>query len=208
MVHASKLALGTGSEDSVTIQDRLAELDRKAIEASLWQQGYAKTDALLTAEQCDALVGLYDKDQLFRSRIDMKRFRFGEGEYKYFTYPLPPLVQTLREHIYPRLAGDRQCLGKGTWVSRIMFPLSHDKLLAVCRRNGQAKPTPLLLRYAAGDYNCLHQDLYGAVAFRCSSPPSSVGLTSIFPVVSFCSWNNDRGHNHAVRSWPRSRVKS
>jgi hypothetical protein len=119
---------------------------------------------LLTAKECDDLVALYGKDQLFRSRIDMKRFRFGEGEYKYFAYPLPPLVQTLRKTIYPRLA-----VIANAWAKALSepesFPLSHDALLAVCRRKGQSKPTPLLLRYAAGDYNCLHQDIYGAVAF-------------------------------------------
>lgn len=149
----------------MTIQDRLAQLDWKAIEASLWQWGYAKTDPLLTAEECDALIALYSKGQLFRSRIDMKRFRFGEGEYKYFTYPLPPLVQTLRETIYRRLAGIANAWAKALDQPDNMFPPSHDKLLAFCRRNGQTKPTPLLLRYGAGDYNCLHQDIYGAVAF-------------------------------------------
>jgi hypothetical protein len=152
------------SKINMIIQERLAQLDWKAIEASLWQRGYAKTDPLLTAQECDALVALYSKDQLFRSRIDMKRFRFGEGEYKYFMYPLPPLVQTLREQIYPRLA-----VIANAWAKALgqpdSFPLSHDKLLAFCRRKGQIKPTPLLLRYAAGDYNCLHQDIYGAVAF-------------------------------------------
>lgn len=148
----------------VNIQDRLAQLDWKAIEASLWQRGYAKTDPLLTAEECDALVDLYNKDQLFRSRIDMKRFRFGEGEYKYFTYPLPLLVQTLRETIYPRLAVIANAWARASGQPD-SFPLSHDKLLAFCRRNGQTKPTPLLLRYGAGDYNCLHQDIYGTVAF-------------------------------------------
>ena len=148
----------------MTIDDRLAQLDWKAIESSLWQRGYAKTDPLLTPEECDALVALYGKDALFRSRIDMKRFRFGEGEYKYFTYPLPPLVQVLRETIYPHLA-----VIANAWAKALgqpdSFPLTHDKLLAFCRRKGQVKPTPLLLRYAAGDYNCLHQDLYGTVAF-------------------------------------------
>ncbi len=149
---------------AMTIQDRLTQLDWEAIEASLWQRGYAKTDPLLTAEECDALVALYGRDQLFRSRIDMRRFRFGEGEYKYFAYPLPPLVQALRETIYPRLV-----VIANAWTKAMgqpdTFPLSHDQLLAVCRRSGQTKPTPLLLRYGAGDYNCLHQDLYGAVAF-------------------------------------------
>jgi uncharacterized protein len=148
----------------VNIQDRLAQLDWTAIETSLWQRGYAKTDPLLTPEECNALVALYSKDQLFRSRIDMRRFRFGEGEYKYFTYPLPPLVQALRETIYPRLAVIANAWAKALGQPE-MFPLSHDKLLTSCRRKGQTKPTPLLLRYGAGDYNCLHQDIYGAVAF-------------------------------------------
>jgi len=149
---------------SMTVQDRLAQLDWKAIEASLWQLGYAKIDSLLASEECDALVALYSKDQLFRSRIDMKRFRFGEGEYKYFTYPLPPLVQALRETIYPHLAAVANAWAKALGQPDI-YPLSHDQLLACCRRNGQTKPTPLLLRYGAGDYNSLHQDIYGAVAF-------------------------------------------
>jgi hypothetical protein len=148
----------------MTIQDRLEELDWKAIEASLWQRGYAKTDPLLTAEDCDALVALYTRDELFRSRIDMKRFRFGEGEYKYFAYPLPPLVQTLRATIYPRLAVIATAWAKALGQPDT-FPPNHDEFLTLCRRNGQTKPTPLLLRYGAGDYNCLHQDIYGAVAF-------------------------------------------
>jgi len=148
----------------MTIQERLGQLDWKAIEASLWQRGYAKTDPLLTAQECDALIALYTKDRLFRSRIDMKRFRFGEGEYKYFAYPLPSLVQVLRETIYPRLAVIANAWAKALGQPE-NFPLSHEKLLACCRRNGQTKPTPLLLRYGAGDYNCLHQDLYGAIAF-------------------------------------------
>ena len=169
----------------MTIQERLGQLDWKAIEASLWQRGYAKTDPLLTAQECDALIALYTKDRLFRSRIDMKRFRFGEGEYKYFAYPLPSLVQVLRETIYPRLAVIANAWAKALGQPE-NFPLSHEKLLACCRRNGQTKPTPLLLRYGAGDYNCLHQDLYGAIASHCSSPSSSVGLNAIFPVVNSC----------------------
>ena len=149
---------------SMTIQDRVDKLDWKAIEASLWQRGYVKTDPLLTVEECEALVALYGDDKLFRSRIDMKRFRFGQGEYKYFTYPLPPPVQSLREAMYPRLAvvanGWAKALGQPD-----SFPLSYDKFLALCRRKGQTKPTPLLLHYTSGDYNCLHQDLYGTVAF-------------------------------------------
>ncbi|GKS57831.1 prolyl 4-hydroxylase [Nitrospira sp.] len=149
---------------STTIQDRLTQLNWKAITTSLWQRGYATTHPLLTAEECKSLAALCSDEHLFRSRIDMKRFRLGEGEYKYFTYPLPPLVQTLREAIYPHLAVTANAWARALSQSD-SFPLSHDKLLALCRRNGQTKPTPLLLRYTAGGYNCLHQDLYGAVTF-------------------------------------------
>ena len=148
----------------MTIQDRLNKLDWKAMEASLWQRGYAKTDPVLTVDECEALVALYGNDRIFRSRIDMKRFRFGEGEYKYFRYPLPPLVQALRETIYPRLAVVANAWAKALGQTD-RFPESHDQFLAICRRKGQSKPTPLLLRYGAGDYNCLHQDIYGTVSF-------------------------------------------
>jgi hypothetical protein len=134
------------------------------MEASLSQRGYARTEPLLTPEECNALIGLYHKDERFRSRIEMRRFRFGEGEYKYFQYPLPPLVQALREHAYPRLAGIANTWGHAL-REPVEFPTSHERLLALCRQHGQAKATPLLLHYTAGGYNCLHQDLYGDVAF-------------------------------------------
>lgn len=148
----------------MTIQRRLAQLDWKSIEASLWQRGYAKIGPLLTAKECDAVIALYHKADLFRSRIDMQRFRFGEGEYKYFKYPLPSLVRALRDHLYPHLA-----IIANAWSKALGepgdFPMSHARLLTVCRQHGQTKPTPLLLHYSAGGYNCLHQDLYGEVAF-------------------------------------------
>jgi hypothetical protein len=148
----------------VTIQERLAHLDWKAIEASLWQRGYAKIEPLLTVEECEAVLSLYAQDEYFRSRIEMRRFLFGEGEYKYFKYPLPSLVQALREQVYPRLVGIAK-----DWSTALGepgdFPMSLDQFLAVCRQHGQTKPTPLLLHYTAGGYNCLHQDLYGEVAF-------------------------------------------
>lgn len=148
----------------MTIQERLARLDWKAIEASLWQRGYAKIEPLLTAEECEEVIALYHKDEYFRSRIEMRRFRFGEGEYKYFKYPLPSLVQALRKHVYPRLAIIANAWSKALGEAGD-FPMSHAQLLTVCRQHGQTKPTPLLLHYTAGGYNCLHQDLYGEVAF-------------------------------------------
>jgi hypothetical protein len=148
----------------MTIQERLAQLDWKAIEGSLWQRGYAKIEPLLTAEECEMVIELYSQDKYFRSRIEMQRFRFGEGEYKYFKYPLRPLVQALREHVYPRLATIANAWAKALGESGD-FPMSHDQFLTVCRQHGQTKPTPLLLHYIDGGYNCLHQDLYGEVAF-------------------------------------------
>jgi len=143
---------------------RLAELDWTALECSLWDFGYAKTPPVLTPEECEALIALYANDDRFRSRVDMARYRFGEGDYKYLAHPLPPLVEALRAHAYPRLAtlanAWEEALG-----TRVRYPLDLDGLLALCRRHGQTKPTPLLLHYEAGGYNCLHQDLYGDVAF-------------------------------------------
>src|SRR3990172_5747750 len=126
--------------------------------------GYAKTPPILTAEECAELVALYGDDGRFRSRVDMARYRFGLGEYKYFAVPLPAVVQALRVHAYPFLA---PIAGRFTEAlgSRERFPSDFATFLAYCARHGQRKPTPLLLRYEAGGYNCLHQDLYGEVVF-------------------------------------------
>jgi hypothetical protein len=109
-------------------------------------------------------VALFDEDRRFRSHIDMARYRFGEGEYKYFAAPLPSVVQTLRESLYPELAPVANA-----WMEalgdRTRFPTTLAGLLDACARHKQTRPTPLLLRYAPGDYNCLHQDLYGDVYF-------------------------------------------
>ena len=143
---------------------RIADLDWTGIERSLWDLGYARTPPLLTAKECAGLVGLYTDDARFRKTIDMERHRFGVGQYRYFAAPLPPIVQTLREAIYPPLArvanGWMKALG-----ARVRFPADLTGMLRRCRRRGQTRPTPLLLRYEAGGYNCLHQDLYGEVVF-------------------------------------------
>ena len=148
----------------VDIARRVDALDWPAIEASLSALGYAKTPPLLTPPECADLIALYSDDTRFRSRIDMARYRFGVGDYKYFAAPLPPLVAALRRATYPRLAGVAN-----QWSARLAaktrYPESLDEMLALCARRGQTKPTPLLLHYEAGGYNCLHQDLYGEVAF-------------------------------------------
>lgn len=147
------------------IAARLDRLDWVAIEASVRERGWGTSGgAILTPGECSDLAALYDDDARFRSRVDMERHRFGRGEYRYFAEPLPPVVRELRALAYPRLveiANDwRKALGRSG-----RFPPTLRGLLAVCRRAGQTKPTPLLLRYAQGGFNCLHQDLYGDVAF-------------------------------------------
>ncbi|MGH7719013.1 MAG: 2OG-Fe(II) oxygenase [Gemmatimonadaceae bacterium] len=149
---------------SAPIAPRLARLDWGAIERDLWQRGYAETPPVLTAEECGALVALYDDEDRFRSRVDMARHRFGEGEYKYFAAPLPRLVAELREHAYPHLAPIAN-----RWAEALdrddRFPPALAEFLTRCAKAGQTRPTPLLLRYQTGGYNCLHQDIYGDIAF-------------------------------------------
>jgi hypothetical protein len=143
---------------------RLGQLDWEAIAASLDGRGYAVIPALLTDRECRGLAALYDREEVFRSRIIMARHGFGRGEYKYFRYPLPSLVEKLRHAIYPRLAPIAN-----RWRERLeetgRFPPSLEEYLADCHGAGQTRPTPLLLKYGPGDYNCLHQDLYGERVF-------------------------------------------
>jgi hypothetical protein len=149
---------------SPALPARLAALDWEAIERSLWDWGWARTPPLLTALECDGLMALYDEDHRFRSRIDMARYRFGVGEYKYFGHPLPPVVAALRADLYPRLAPIANAWETALGGAR-RYPPDLESFLACCARHGQRRPTPLLLRYETGGYNCLHQDLYGDVAF-------------------------------------------
>jgi uncharacterized protein len=148
----------------MNIAKRLQELDWKAIEQALWNMGYAKTPAVLTADECEELISLYADQTRFRRRIDMERHRFGVGEYQYFAEPLPALVQGLRLSTYPPLA----TIANG-WMEALKqpqrYPPDLPSFLARCQEHGQTKPTPLLLRYGIGGYNCLHQDLYGEIAF-------------------------------------------
>jgi hypothetical protein len=147
-----------------TVAARLERLDWPTLEASLWERGWARTGPVLSPEECAGLVGLYSDDAKFRSRVDMERHRFGLGDYKYFARPLPPLVEQLRLHAYPPLAALAN-----KWMESLeaaeRFPPTLDAFLVRCAAAGQTKPTPLLLHYEAGGYNCLHQDVYGAVGF-------------------------------------------
>jgi hypothetical protein len=149
---------------SPSIAARLDRVDWAAVARALDERGWATTPPVLTAGECAHLIGLYPEERRFRSRVDMARFRFGEGEYKYFANPLPPLVLGLRRHAYPHLAPVATA-----WETALggahRYPPALDDFLGRCAEHGQTKPTPLLLRYEAGGYNCLHQDLYGDVAF-------------------------------------------
>jgi hypothetical protein len=146
------------------IAARVTDLDWTALERSLWELGYARTPPVLTPDECAALIALYPDDTRFRSRIDMARYRFGIGDYKYFAAPLPPLVQGLRVSAYPPLAAIANQF-EAALDTATLHPADLAGLHATCRRRGQTKPTPLLLHYEAGGYNCLHQDRYGEIAF-------------------------------------------
>jgi uncharacterized protein len=147
-----------------SVTDRISRLDWARINADLDARGVAPTGPILTPEECDSLAASYDDEGRFRSRIVMARHGFGQGEYKYFSYPLPDIVGAVREAVYPRLAPIANI-----WAERMnqerRFPLNLAEMLDRCHRAGQARPTPLLLKYGAGDYNCLHQDLYGEHVF-------------------------------------------
>jgi hypothetical protein len=150
---------------------KLAELGWTEIEASLWQCGYAKLPPLLTAAECAALVALYRRRELFRSRIDMARYRFGVGDYQYFDYPLPEIVRELRERSYPPLAAIAnrwmEALGDDT-----RFPAGLAEFTARCRAAGQTKATPLLLHYEAGGYNACIRTCMETWRFPCNSSAS------------------------------------
>jgi hypothetical protein len=138
--------------------------DARSLGALIDAQGWAVLPQLLRAADCAELSGRYDDSELYRSRVLMARHGFGRGEYQYFRYPLPPLIQQLREELYPPLAETANA-----WHARMgidtRFPATHAQFLDRCHRAGQWLPTPLLLKYGSGDYNCLHQDLYGEHVF-------------------------------------------
>ena len=140
------------------------DLDWPALSAELDAQGCATIPGLLSRDECEAIAGLYRSDEPFRSRVVMGRHGFGRGEYKYFDYPLPEPVADLRALFYPHLAPIANRWNQAMGID-VRFPAEHEAFLARCHEAGQLRPTPLLLQYEAGDYNCLHQDLYGEHVF-------------------------------------------
>ena len=150
--------------ESNDVADRVAALDWTRIAGELDAQGCATTGALLSAEECATLSSRYGDDGMYRSRVIMARHGFGRGEYKYFAYPLPEIVASLRAALYPPLADVANRWNEQMGLEQ-RFPAGHTAYLKRCHAAGQAKPTPLLLQYGAGDYNCLHQDVYGELVF-------------------------------------------
>jgi len=144
--------------------ERITNLDWEEILLGLDAQGNALLKGILSAEECRFLAELYPKDELFRSRVVMARHGFGRGEYKYFNYPLPDMIAELRTAIYPRLVPLANRWNSALKID-VRYPDKHGEYVRRCHDAGQTKPTPLLLQYQEGDYNCLHQDLYGEHVF-------------------------------------------
>jgi hypothetical protein len=147
-----------------SITDRITTIDWKRVEQDLDEQGSAVIDRLLSPSECQALAGLYQRNDIFRSRIVMARHGFGRGEYKYFDYPLPGLIECLRTTVYPVLVPIAN-RWNSAMSNPVRYPAKHADFVRRCHQAGQTKPTPLLLQYGAGDYNALHQDLYGEHVF-------------------------------------------
>jgi uncharacterized protein len=143
---------------------KIEKIDWDSVSQDLDEQGSAIIDQLLSADECRAIASLYPEDDVFRSKVVMGRHGFGRGEYKYFSYPLPDLIASLRTAVYPRLVPIANRWNTAMGID-VRYPENHADFIERCHQAGQVRPTPLLLQYGAGDYNCLHQDLYGDHVF-------------------------------------------
>jgi hypothetical protein len=161
--------------DATNVDARIASLDWPTVASELNESGNGLLKEVLTSSECEALASLYASEEPFRSRVVMARHGFGRGEYKYFRYPLPKLLQQLRTALYERLAPIANQWNHSIGMDT-RYPDKHADFIERCHKAGQVRPTPLLLQYGSGDYNCLHQDLYGEhvfpiqVAFLLSEP--------------------------------------
>jgi len=151
-------------KDTPDIRRRLLDIDWPTVAENMHTKGYAHVSDVLTREQCNQLIVDYDKPKFYRKTIKMERYRFGLGEYKYFMYPLPTLIQTVRETVYPKLAAIAN-----QWMEWLQidqrFPAELAELQKLCHQNNQLMPTVLILKYGQGGHNTLHQDLYGEIFF-------------------------------------------
>jgi uncharacterized protein len=152
------------SSKAEQVVDRVAALDWSRIEEDLDNYGCATAAALLLPVECSKLAALYSQEDMFRSCIVMARHGFGRGEYKYWKYPLPEIVAAFREALYPALSAIANRWNKALGI-KPSFPAGHSEYLDWCHRHGQTRPTPILLQYGEGDFNCLHQDVYGELVF-------------------------------------------
>jgi hypothetical protein len=153
-----------GSIPATNALTRISALDWECISQDIDARGNAILERVLSADECRTLAALYPEDDLFRSRVVMSRHGFGRGEYKYFNYPLPEIIAELRTAIYSRLAPIANLWNTAMGID-VRYPEVHARFLQRCHNAGQLRPTPLLLQYGEGDYNCLHQDLYGEHVF-------------------------------------------
>jgi hypothetical protein len=161
-----QLAKGT-SVGSIPLEKATARVnafDWRQAGKDLDEQGSALLPSVLTADECRAVASLYPEESIFRSRVVMGRHGFGRGEYKYFSYPLPLIIHGLRTALYPQLAPVANRWSEAMGIE-VRYPESHADFIQRCHDAGQSRPTPLLLQYGPGDYNCLHQDLYGEHVF-------------------------------------------
>ncbi|MGG3640942.1 2OG-Fe(II) oxygenase [Bacillus gobiensis] len=146
------------------MSESIKSIEWESIHQTLDEQGFAKLPALLSKEQCEEVINRYDDDSLYRTTINMERYRFGEGQYRYFDTPLPSLIQEIRTAFYPELAK-----AANRWLVYLKkepaYSETLDEFLKKCHEKEQTRPTPLILKYEPGGYNCLHQDLYGDVYF-------------------------------------------
>jgi hypothetical protein len=160
----SSATKGTLLPESSVIARKMDVVDWDSIIARLDADGHSLLPSILSAEQCAALAAGYGVDGQFRSRVVMARHGFGRGEYKYFAYPLPGLILSLRTALYVRLVTIANRWNEAMGIA-VRYPDDHEEFIDRCHRAGQIRPTPLLLQYGEGDYNCLHQDLYGEHVF-------------------------------------------
>jgi uncharacterized protein len=151
-------------KDAKDIKQRLANVDWQTVAQDMHAKGYAQVSGLLTPQECGQFIADYDQPKFYRRTIPMERYRFGSGEYKYFAYPLPDLIQTIRETVYPKLAPIAN-----QWMEWLRidqrFPITFTELQKLCHENKQTLPTVLILKYGKGGHNTLHQDLYGDIFF-------------------------------------------
>lgn len=146
------------------MKETIEKLDWNAISNQLNEYGYALVKKVITGDECDQLAKGYDQTNLYRKTINVERYRFGQGEYKYFNYPLPLIIEEIRNHVYPHLAPVANNWMRVLNINK-QFPEIHKELLDECHAHQQTRPTPLILRYDKGGYNTLHQDLYGDIYF-------------------------------------------